>query len=160
MGLSAACTTVDHRDFMESRIATTVFVMGLIFAVQAGAQSVSPTSDWRSGTVAIAAVKAPEASAFLVPPVVIADQPAPTLFDKSSMGGAAIHSGTAQLAGLFKPQSSLSTPANRIPFYVTAPYWLPRSRPFPQNSMPPAGSTPRSGLINDMASLIWPGSKE
>lgn len=145
---------------MESRIATTVFVMGLIFAAQAEAQSVSPTSDWRSGTAAIAAVKAPAGPAFLAPSLVSADQAATTLSDKSPMAGTAIHPATAQLAGLFKPQSSLSTPAKRIPFYLTAPYWLPRSRPFPQNSMPPAGSTPRNGLINDMASLIWSGSKE
>lgn len=144
---------------MESKIVTTVFVMGLMFTAQAGAQQVSRTSDWRSGAATIPAITAPMASAFLAPTFAKTDQLAPTIRDKSAMDNAAVHPETSQLAGLFRPQSSLATPANRIPFYVTAPYWLPRSRPFPQNSTPPAGSTPRSGLINDMASLIWPGSK-
>lgn len=145
---------------MESGIATTAFVVGLIFTAQAGAQQVPQTSDWHSSGAMIPMEKVSAVSAFIAPSLASTDQTTPTSRDKSLADSAAIHPGTSQLAGLFKPQSSLATPANRIPFYVTAPYWLPRSRPFPQNSTPPAGLTPRSGLINDMASLIWPGSKE
>lgn len=145
---------------MESRIATTVCITGLMFAAQAGAQQVSQTADWHRGAATVPTMNTPAASAFLAPTLAKTDQLAPTIRDKSLANNAAIHPDTSQLAGLFKPPSSLATPASRIPFYVTAPYWLPRSRPFPQSSTPPAGSTPRSGLINDMASLIWPGSKD
>jgi hypothetical protein len=43
----------------------------------------------------------------------------------------------------------------RMPFYVTAPYWLPRSRPFnaSNNLAAPQRST-HGALINDIAALV------
>ena len=43
----------------------------------------------------------------------------------------------------------------RMPFYLTAPYWLPRSRPF--NASDNIAATQRSthgALINDIAALV------
>lgn len=43
----------------------------------------------------------------------------------------------------------------RMPFYLTAPYWLPRSRPF--NASNDISATQRSthgALINDIAALV------
>jgi hypothetical protein len=65
-----------------------------------------------------------------------------------------------QLAGLFKAESSKMAAAKRLPFYLSAPYWLPHSRPFPNNSNPTAQPIARYGLINDVATLIGPGSRD
>ena len=43
----------------------------------------------------------------------------------------------------------------RLPFYVTAPYWLPRSRPFnTSNATYPIQPTRHGALINDIAALV------
>ncbi|GLQ94852.1 hypothetical protein [Dyella acidisoli] len=43
----------------------------------------------------------------------------------------------------------------RLPFYVTAPYWLPRSRPFnASNDISTAQHTTHGALINDVAALV------
>lgn len=51
---------------------------------------------------------------------------------------------------------------SRIPFYITAPYWLPHSRPFPANDNPQQVNQPAThgAVINDIATLIRSASTE
>ena len=51
---------------------------------------------------------------------------------------------------------------SRIPFYITAPYWLPHSRPFPTNDNAQQANRPAThgAVINDIATLIRSASTE
>ncbi|MBM7127797.1 hypothetical protein ACFFJT_09340 [Dyella flava] len=50
---------------------------------------------------------------------------------------------------------------HRLPFYLTAPYWLPRSRPFSANNDPNKAQPATHGaLLNDMATLIRSSSSD
>ena len=43
----------------------------------------------------------------------------------------------------------------RMPFYLTAPYWLPRSRPFnASNNIAATQRSTHGALINDIAALV------
>jgi hypothetical protein len=43
----------------------------------------------------------------------------------------------------------------RMPFYLTAPYWLPRSRPFnADNNVAATQRSTHGALINDIAALV------
>jgi hypothetical protein len=162
---------------MKSRIAQVLLVMGLTLSAHVAAQQVpqssaSPDSS-ASFFTAHALAKAPvdtshspllsastDASVAVLLNKSLVDDPAVVRFQENTWNGNNLpHRDTTQLAGIFKAPS-LATPANRLLFYVTAPYWLPRSRPFPNNSNPPAQPVAHSALINDVASLLWPGSGE
>jgi hypothetical protein len=161
---------------MDSRIAAAVFAAGLTMAAQVSAQQALQPAPWRNVLTPLPATNEPARDAFVAPyarlPGAKIDEPAPTIATRSFASSpiATPFPGnvwtaprdTLQLEGAFKTQSSAEAFAKRLPFYVAAPYWLPRSRPFPNSSHPTLTVSPAAskGLANDVAGLIWPGSAE
>jgi hypothetical protein len=163
---------------MAGRIAAMVFVLGLTPTAQVAAQQVLQPPIWPGSSTTFSTANEPATDRFptqysgllsantgehasTIPDKSLIGDDATTPFQANTWtGNHPAYRDDLQLAGLFKAESSKTAAAKRLPFYVTAPYWLPRSRPFPNNSTSPAQPAARNGLINDVATLIWPGSRD
>ncbi|RDS85981.1 hypothetical protein [Dyella psychrodurans] len=129
-------------------IATAWFVFGLALSSQIGAQNVATPLPKLAGMPVLSITGT--SGAWGTNPVQANDW-------KSSSpipGSADRFTGPANIHLALTPVSTTEA-FHRIPFYVTAPYWLPRSRPFKSNNDPNNEQPATHGaLINDIATLV------
>jgi hypothetical protein len=76
-------------------------------------------------------------------------------------GASNLFTNTARIHLDLEPVSNTQA-LQRIPFYLTAPYWLPRSRPFTNSNSDRYSNQPAThgALIDDIAILIRSASTE
>lgn len=159
-----------HKDSMKSRMAATVFMAGLTLTTAIPAQELLQSAAWHNASHTFSTTNEPVQPRFLAWHPVLSPagigESMPMISGKSHisdttpfqanarLGSRVANRYALSLADAFKAESLTATAAKRLPFYITAPYWLPRSRPFPNRSNPPAQPANQGALINDVASLI------
>jgi hypothetical protein len=151
---------------MESRIKITVLAVALTLTTQIAAQQTNPPPTWHAGSAVFSTASEPAKALFPAGYTatsstragefepMIAGKP---LSSDAWQGSHVADQDTSRIADSFKTQSRTATLTKRL-LYVTSPFWLSHSRPFPTNSNPQA--QPDAPLINDSASLTWPAFKE
>jgi hypothetical protein len=161
---------------MESRMAPTVFMAGLTLTTAIPAQEVLQSAAWRNASNTFSTTNEPVQPRFLAwypaPSPAGIRESTPMLSGKSLISDITLFQANAWIgrrvanrdalpfADSFKTESLTTTAAKRLPFYITAPYWLPRSRPFPNSSNPLEQPATQGALINDVASLIRSASAD
>jgi hypothetical protein len=131
-------------------IASTWLVVGLVLSSQVAAQDVAAPSPKLTGMPALSIAGAGTAVTWGANPVQANDwkssAPIPDSSDRFT-APSNIHLN-------LMPVSNTSA-IHRLPFYLTAPYWLPRSRPFKASNDPNSEQpAPLGALINDVATLV------
>ena len=145
---------------MEIRIAIAVVAAALTLSTQVAAQQAFQPAAWPGTT-------SPSAGAhfFTGYPVSSSARTAayvPRLAGNSLEGGlpersVPVNRDFLQIAGSFNTQSHSATLTKQL-LYVSSPFWLRHSRPFPNDSH--ASTQPGEGVLNQVAASFWPTSKE
>ncbi|GGA04265.1 hypothetical protein [Dyella caseinilytica] len=158
---------------MDSRITATLFTAALALTTQIAAQQATQPTAWHDGSPTFLAAnkpaKAPFPTWYLAAPSANVSGPAPTIAGRPLVDDTAAipfqadawrssrlpNRDSIQLANSFRTEPLTTTLTKRL-LYVTTPFWLPHSRPFPNSSNLAANNAP----INNSASLTWSAFKE